>query len=154
MNLLASQRICVVPPGHPLPTLSGAQSVHIISKSSEWPSKPAHLYSVARAPTASSLRCLLDTQHKYMPIQYNGPSHGCENENFQVKIVIFFCYFCVKQGSRAPARTATLRRPQRAHISAVPCRNNNNNVYTPENPTFYIKYGSRGPKSHRNASLR
>ena len=82
--------ICVVPPGHPLSTLAGAQSVHIILKSSERPGKPAHLYSVARAPTASSLRCLLDTQHKNMPIQYNGPSHGCENENFQVKNVIFF----------------------------------------------------------------
>ena len=89
-----------------------------------------------------------------MPVQYNGPSHGCENENFQVKNMIFFCYFCLKQRSRAPARTASLRRPQRAHISPVPCRSNNNNVYTPENPTFYIKYGSRGPKSHRNASLR
>ena len=154
MNLLPSQRICVVPPGHPLPTLSGAQSVHIISKSSEWPSKPAHLYSVARAPTASSLRCLLDTQHKYMPIQYNGPSHGCENENFQLKNVIFFVISAWNRDRGHPLEPPHWGGPNELTLSPVPCRNNNNNVYTPENPTFYIKYGSRGPKSHRNASLR
>ena len=65
---------------------------------------------------------------------------------FQIKILIFFSYFCSKHRLWVLVRTASPRRFYRVPTIYVLSRNKKNNVYPCKPQFYYIKVGFKGVK--------
>ena len=72
-----------------------------------------------------------------MSVQYTAIFHGCKNDNFQMKILIFFLIFAQNincgYALEPPQRDGSKEYPQSMFWSK-----NKKNMYTPVNPSFTI----------------
>ena len=85
-----------------------------------------------------------EVHYENTPIQIYRKFHLQKTENFQIKNLIFFSYFCSKHGLWVLVRTAS-RDPQSTFLS----RNMKNKVYHCNGKFYYIKVGLMGSKLYR-----
>ena len=80
-------------------------------------------------------------KHAYTNIQKISPP---KTENFHIKKLRYFSYFCSKRRLWVLVRTASERRFERVPTIYVLSRNKKNNVYPCKPQFYYIKVGFKG----------